>query len=245
MKNPTIAVLLIGNELLSGRTADANLNYIARRLTDEGLRLMEARVVRDDPAAIVAALKALSKAYDFVFTTGGIGPTHDDITVSCVAQAFGVGISRNSKVEAALQQALGSRATPATFKMADYPDGARLIPNGATPASGFMLENVIVMAGIPRIMQAMFEAALPLLPKGAQTFSLSLDTTLIESQISLKFEDIQRLYPQVELGSYPFTQEDRRGTSLVVRGTDRAQVDAAFEAVQTMVADLGGLSATA
>jgi molybdopterin-biosynthesis enzyme MoeA-like protein len=239
MSTPTAAALIIGNELLSGRTQDANLNQLARRLSDVGIALREARFVRDEEAEIVSALNALRAGYTYVFTTGGIGPTHDDITAASVAKAFGVPVLRNEEVANMLKRTRGANMTDATLTMADYPEGVRLLPlqDGVPP--GFYLGNVFVMAGVPHIMQVMLEGALPLLEQGENFHTRSVDVIMGEGQISQRFQAVQAQYPGLELGSYPFRAGSRYGTSLVVRGTNREAVEAAFHKVEGFLADMG------
>lgn len=236
---PTAAVLLIGNELLSGRTEDLNLNYIARRLNDVGVHLNECRMVRDDETQIIETLNTLRDMYTYIFTTGGIGPTHDDITTHCVAKAFKVEIERNHTVAEALRIRSNGRATEETYKMADFPMGAHLIPNPESAAPGYYIGNVYVLAGIPKIMQVMLEGVLPLLEHGTPVLSKSVDVMTGESQISAPLAAVQAQFPQVELGSYPFKLSNTHGTSLVVRGTDREKVEQAFAGIHTFLAEMG------
>lgn len=240
---PTAAILLIGNELLSGRTADANMNYIARRLTDVGVKLCEVRVVADDEAAIGEAVNALRDKHTYVFTTGGIGPTHDDITLASIAKAFGVGMSRNARVEDYLRKELGNKAVPATFRMADYPEGAEQVwhPKGtdAAWAPCCRMANVFVLAGVPRVMQAMLEAVLPLLTQGPPIHARSVDVWTRESLIAEGLGDIQARFPAVDVGSYPYRIENRPGTTLVARGTDAAAVAGAHAAILAMLDSMG------
>jgi molybdenum cofactor synthesis domain-containing protein len=240
MSNPTAAVLIIGNEILSGRVADENLAFIAKRLADTGIDLKEARTVRDEEPAIVEAVRHLSQTYTYLLTTGGIGPTHDDITMAAIATAVRLPLERNQAVVDKLKQAMGSRATEATFKMADYPQNARLVPTPETTAPGCMVNNIVILAGIPRIMQGMLEAALPLLSHGTPTHTLSVDVWLPESKIAQGLEAVQRRFPTLDIGSYPYRVEGRPGTALVARGTEQPQVAAAFGAIQKMIDDLGG-----
>jgi molybdopterin-biosynthesis enzyme MoeA-like protein len=239
MTTPTAAALIIGNELLSGRTQDANLNQIARRLNDVGIALREARFVRDEEAEIGRALNALREEYTYVFTTGGIGPTHDDITAASVAKAFGVPVLRNEEVVSMLKKTRGASITEAALTMADYPEGARLLPMQEGVPPGFYLGNVFVLAGVPHIMQVMLEGAVPLLQQGENFYTRSVDVIMGESQISQRFQAVQAQHPGLELGSYPFRAGSRYGTSLVVRGTDREDVDMAFQKVKGFLADIG------
>lgn len=236
---PTAAILIIGNEVLSGRTPDMNINIIARRLAEYGMSLREVRVVRDVETEIVEGVNALRRRHTYVFTTGGIGPTHDDITTPSIARAFGVAVERNLQVEQKLKDNYGSHVTPATLKMADFPAGARIVPHGEPFAPGYMMENVVVMAGVPRIMTIMLEAALPLLQQGAPIHTRQVDAWVYESAIAQPLEAIQRRYPTVDIGSYPYRMEGRVGTALVARGTDADQVDGAFTAIGDMLDDAG------
>lgn len=242
VENPTAALVLIGNELLSGRTPDANLSYISRRLEELGIRLMECRVVRDEKPKIMRAVNALRSQFTYVFTTGGIGSTHDDITVECIAEAFGAEMERNNEVVERFDKKKIEENWPITentYRMADYPVGARLIENGATVAPGFQLGNVFALAGIPKYAQSMFEAVVPFLQTGQPMHSLSIDVLAPESVIGEAFSEIQDRYAALELGSYPFRHEGRPGTSLVIKGVDRDLVDSAYRAVEMMLDEVG------
>ena len=237
--NPTAAVLVIGNEVLSGRTADANINILARRLGEVGITLAECRVVKDIAEHIITALNALRTQYTYVFTTGGIGPTHDDITMASVAKAFGVAIERNLQVEGKLREYAGSRLTNATLRMADYPAGARVVWHGEGYAPGCIMENVVIMAGQPRIMQVMLGAALPLLKQGQPVHARQVDAWIYESAIAEGLEAVQSRFPNLDIGSYPYRIEGRAGTALVARGTHLADVEEAFAAINKLLDDLG------
>jgi molybdenum cofactor synthesis domain-containing protein len=237
--NPTAAILIIGNEVLSGRTADANINHIARRLGESGIDLIEARVVKDVEASIITALNALRSQYTYVFTTGGIGPTHDDITIPTLAKAFGVAVERSLQVEAKLREYYANRLMPATLRMADFPAGARIVWHGENFPPSCIMENVIVLAGQPRNMQVMLEAALPLLNHGQPLHTRQVDAWVYESAIAEKFEAIQNRFPKVDLGSYPYRIEGRAGTALVARGLNVEEVDAAFKAINELLDELG------
>lgn len=239
MPNPTAAILIIGNEVLSGRVADVNVNTIARRLADVGINLREVRMVRDEEDAILEALHTLRTRYQTVFTTGGIGPTHDDITVATVAKAFGVAVVRNVDVENKLKDHYGSRITAAALRMADYPAGARLVHHGQDFAPGFMMENVVVLAGQPRIMSLMLEAALPLLQTGTPLYTRQVDVWGQESLLAEPLASIQGRFPAVDIGSYPYRAEGRPGTALVCRSEDPHATDASFEAIMGMIGTLG------
>jgi len=239
---PTAAVLLIGNEILSGRTQDANLNYIARQLTVLGIRLKEVRVVADEVDAIVEAVNTLRARHTYVFTTGGIGPTHDDITAECVAKAFGVKNTIHPEAYemlAAFYAESGREFNEARLRMAHTPEGASLIENKVSRAPGFRMENVYVMAGIPAVMRAMFEAAVPTLKTGPTVRSRSIATFTPEGDIAKGLGDLQARYPVLEIGSYPFVRDGRVGTTLVMRGTDGEAIDKAAAELTRIIRDLG------
>lgn len=233
---PTAALLIIGNEILSGRTKDANLNYLAVQLNQMGIRLSECRVVSDNEAVIIDAVFALSKSNEYVFTSGGIGPTHDDITTACIAKAFGAKLERNAEAEARLWKHYKPEdINEARLKMADIPMGAELIDNPVSAAPGFVLGNVYVMAGVPRIMQAMFDGVKHRLTGGAVTLSHTLSATVTEGFIATELGEIQAANPAVEIGSYPFIRDGKLGTSLVTRSTDKSALDAVLIALRALV----------
>jgi molybdenum cofactor synthesis domain-containing protein len=231
MPNPTAAMLVIGDEILSGRTRDANMYHLAGLLTAAGITLAEVRVVADDTAAIIAGVNALRAAYDHVFTSGGIGPTHDDITAEAIAAAFGVGIGIRDDARALLQAHYDRAGLPfneARQRMARIPDGASLIDNPVSTAPGFTLQNVHVMAGVPNIFQAMIASVLPTLTGGQPLLSQSLRVNRGEGDIAAPFAAIAADFPNLSMGSYPFNQNGSFGTNLVVRGTDPADLDRAM-----------------
>lgn len=231
MTNPTAAMLVIGDEILSGRTRDANMYYLAGELTRIGIRLAEVRVVADDHASIVAAVNALRAAYNTVFTSGGIGPTHDDITADAIADAFGVAIGHRADAMALLQahyDRAGLEFNEARRRMARIPEGAALIDNPVSTAPGFTLGNVHVMAGVPNIFQAMLASVLPKLTGGPPLLSQSLRVNRGEGEIAAGFGALAAEFPDLSMGSYPFLQNGAHGTNLVIRGTDPARVDAAM-----------------
>ncbi len=231
MPNPSAAMLVIGDEILSGRTRDANMHHLAGELTNIGIDLQEVRIVSDKPAAIVAAVEALSSAYDHVFTSGGIGPTHDDITADNVAAAFGVPIGVRDDARALLQahyDRSGTELNEARLRMARIPEGATLIENPVSAAPGFTLENVHVMAGVPQIFQAMVESVLPGLTGGAPVQSQTRRIDRAEGEIAGPLSRIAEDYPDLSIGSYPFHYDGRHGAHVVIRGPDPAQVDAAM-----------------
>lgn len=239
MTNPTAAMLVIGDEILSGRTRDSNMHHLAKRLTDHGIRLAEARVVADEQPAIVAAVNALRAAYDHVFTSGGIGPTHDDITADAIAAAFGVGIDHRADAMARLQAHYDRSGMPfndARKRMARIPDGATLIDNPVSIAPGFTLGNVHVMAGVPNIFESMLEGVLATLSGGAPLLSQSLRVNRGEGEIAGPFGTLAAEFPDLSMGSYPFVQNGAYGTNLVIRGTDAARLDDAMTRLSALFA---------
>jgi len=236
----TAAILVIGNEILSGRTQDVNVQYIATGLGQIGVRVKEVRVVADDEAAIVDAVNALRSLYRYVFTTGGIGPTHDDITAECIAKAFGVPLLRDPRAVALLlQQIKPENLNEARLRMANIPEGADLIDNPVSRAPGFHIGNVYVMAGVPRIMQAMFDGVKPTLQGGARLLSASVIIYAPEGAVAAALSAIQDGAPDTEIGSYPFAREGRFGTVIVTRGTDRARVAEISAQVVAMAREMG------
>ena len=239
----TAAVLVIGDEILSGRTKDKNIGYIADHCTQIGIQLREVRIVADDEADIVAAVNALRSRYDYVFTTGGIGPTHDDITADCIAKAFGVGIDVDPRALALLKpyyEKRGVELTEGRLRMARIPDGADLIENSVSVAPGFMTGNVITLAGVPNIMQAMLDGILPQLEGGPELHARTVACALAEGQIAADLGALQDRYPDLEIGSYPYFRNGFFGVSLVLRGTDETRVMAATEDLAGIVLRLGG-----
>lgn len=238
--NPTAAMLVIGDEILSGRTRDGNTHYLAGELTRHGITLAEARIVADVPEAIVAAVNALRDAYDHVFTSGGIGPTHDDITADAIAAAFGVPISHRADAMALLAAHYDRAGLPfneARQRMARIPEGAALIDNPVSTAPGFTLGNVHVMAGVPNIFQAMVASVLPTLTGGAPLLSQSLRVSRGEGEIAGPFGALAAEFPDLSMGSYPFVQNGAYGSNLVIRGTDPARIDAAMTRLAALFAD--------
>jgi molybdenum cofactor synthesis domain-containing protein len=245
----TAAVLVIGDEILSGRTQDTNLAAIARFLAPFGIDVAEARFVADVEAEIVAAVHALRTRYDYVFTTGGIGPTHDDITADAIGAAFGLPVEHHPEAMALL----AARYAPSDFnerrqRMARVPKGAKLVKNSVSTAPGFQVENVFVMAGVPKIMQAMLEDIAPRLARGVPVISRSLSVPLPEGGIAEALAGIQRRYPEVAIGSYPFFPEAAPGgerpqrmvgTALVARGREAAKVDAAMAEIRELALNQG------
>ena len=235
----TAAVLIIGNEILSGRTQDTNLAHLAKTLNGYGIQVREARVVPDVEAEIVAAINALRVRYDYLFTTGGIGPTHDDITADCVAKAFGVELEIHPQIAELIQRRPSPPEVMASrMRMARVPRGGGLIDNPLGPP-GFYIDNVYVMAGIPRIMQQMIASLDGKLKRGVVVQSRSVTAFVSEGQIAKGLGAVQDRFAQVDVGSYPFQRQERFGTTLVMRGSDAAELDAALADVVALIRSLG------
>ena len=237
---PTAAILIIGDEILSGRTQDTNSAYIARFLAALGIDLSEIRVVPDIEDEIIAALNALRARYTLVFTTGGIGPTHDDITADAVAKAFGVEIGYHPEAYALL----AARYKPEDFndmrkRMARIPHGASLIKNTVSIAPGFHIGNVYVMAGVPMVMRAMLEVIEPTLPRGALVVSATVSAQMPEGTVAPGLLEIQKAHPEVAIGSYPFYNDKGPGTQLVTRGRDADAVERVAQAIEELVKQFG------
>ncbi|MEZ5750591.1 MAG: molybdopterin-binding protein [Paracoccaceae bacterium] len=239
MPNPTAAMLVIGDEILSGRTRDSNMHHLAKALTGHGIRLIEARFVADVHDDIVAAVRALSARHDHLFTSGGIGPTHDDITADAVADAFGAAIGVRDDARAILEahyQRTGLELNEMRLRMARIPDGATLIDNPISSAPGFTLANVHVMAGVPAVFEAMVASVLPTLTGGDPLLSQMIDAQRGEGEIARPLADLAARYPALSFGSYPYQRNGVFGTQLVVRGTDAAMLDAAMVELAGLVA---------
>jgi molybdenum cofactor synthesis domain-containing protein len=238
------AILVIGDEILSGRTQDTNTGYIARWLAQLGIPVGEARVVPDIEAEIVAAVRHLSGRYDYVFSTGGIGPTHDDITADCMAKAFNTGIDFHPAVFAAMAARYASMGNvefnTARQRMARIPFGAALIGNKLSGAPGFQIGNVFVMAGIPAVMQAMLEDVRSRLVAGKALSSVTVSAFLGEGTIAAALTALQKQHPDVPLGSYPFNRDGRFGTSLVARGSDETVLAKVKEGLVALIRGAGG-----
>src|SRR6266699_1132893 len=237
----TAAVLVIGDEILSGRTKDKNIGYIADYLTALGIDLKEVRVVGDIENEIIVALDALRARYTYVFTTGGIGPTHDDITADSIAKAFGVGIDHHPEVVARFRERFRGpgELNEARLRMARIPDGAELIQSATILAPGFKIGNVIVMAGVPSTTQAMMDIVAPKLKSGVRMLSDSVRANAREGDIGGPLREIANAHPDTIIGSYPFLDEDKKpNTNLVVRSRDPEKLNAAMAAVKEMLAGL-------
>jgi molybdenum cofactor synthesis domain-containing protein len=236
----TAAVLVIGDEILSGRTKDKNIGYIADYLTAIGIDLKEVRVVADEELSVVEAVNALRRKYTYVFTTGGIGPTHDDITADCVAKAFGVKLPYHPDAVAILKERLaktGGELNEARMRMARIPEGAALVANKVSGAPGFWLGNVIVMAGIPTVMQAMLDEVAPKLKTGTKMMSETIRADLKEGDVGTQLGEIAKANPESIIGSYPFFDEKLGpNTNIVVRSRDPQKLQVVKGAVEEMIA---------
>lgn len=237
MSNPTAAMLVIGDEILSGRTRDANMHHLAGQLTEAGIDLREVRVVSDDAPAIISAIKALSAAYDTVFTSGGIGPTHDDITADCIAAAFDDHIDVRDDARALLAAhyaKTGSELNEARLRMARIPDSATLIDNPVSVAPGFTIQNVHVMAGVPSVFQAMVATVLPTLTGGAPLISRTLRIDRGEGDIAGPLGALAADFSDLSIGSYPFQKDGKFGANIVIRGTDEARLETALSQLEAL-----------
>ncbi len=240
--SPTAAVLLIGNELLSGRTQDTNLAFMAKALSARGIRLNQARIIPDDETVIVDTLNSLRASSTYVFTTGGIGPTHDDITADCVAKAFQVAIDIHPEAQSRLLSYWSQRGIEPNedrLRMARIPHGGELIDNPVSVAPGFRIDNVFVLAGVPRIMQAMFNSVLPDLQCGPIIDSVSIKCNLGEGTIAAPLRALQSSFPDVDLGSYPGGVENAFLT-LVARSDNEEKLSEAQQALCKLVESVGG-----
>lgn len=239
----TAAMLAIGDELLSGRTRDKNIGHLASALTLQGIDLKEVRIVSDEQNDIVSAVKALSERYDYVFTSGGIGPTHDDITADAIAVAFGVEIDHDPRAMKLLSDHYSSRKmefTTARQRMARIPETADLIPNAVSVAPGFIIGNVHVIAGVPSVFQAMLEVLLATLEGGSQMHSSAVECVYGEGTIGDRLGDIQKQHPETSIGSYPKFDGENYSTQIVVRSRDQEAISSAISDVQAMLTEIDG-----
>jgi molybdenum cofactor synthesis domain-containing protein len=237
----TACVLIIGNEILSGRTADANLVFLARGLTELGIRLREARVIPDDTSVIVSTVNEVRHAFDYVFTTGGIGPTHDDITAQCVADAFGVPLKLHPDAKRLLETHYPTgQLNEARLRMAMVPEGAVLLPNPISRAPGFQIGNVFVLPGVPSIMRGIFEQLKYRLVGGTKMLSRSVSCHLAEGTLAKDLSELQARYPDLEIGSYPYFRRGDFGVTLVLRGTEKGLLAIAVEELNALIRALGG-----
>ncbi|MGY8813147.1 MAG: competence/damage-inducible protein A [Gammaproteobacteria bacterium] len=239
--NPTAAVIIIGNEILSGRTRDANLSFIGGRCDELGIDLKEARVIPDDEQTIIDTVNLYRSLFNYVFTTGGIGPTHDDITAASIARAFNVKLERNAEAVTTMDKYYPEgKLNEARLKMADVPLGAVLIDNPVSAAPGFQMENVFVLPGVPSIMQAMFNGMTDRLVGGLPMLTESVKTNLPEGTLAPNLAMIQDTYPNVSIGSYPFFRIGMLGVNLVLRSTDDDSLRQATDNVKDMIIKLEG-----
>jgi molybdenum cofactor synthesis domain-containing protein len=237
----TACVLIIGNEILSGRTQDANLAFLAQGLNEVGIRLREARVIPDEPSVIISTVNEVRLAFDYVFTTGGIGPTHDDITAQCIADAFAVALVVHPDAKRLLETHYPpGQLNEARLRMAMVPDGAILLPNPISRAPGFQIGNVFVLPGVPSIMQGIFEQLKYRLVGGEKMLSRSISCRLAEGTLAQDLAALQERYPDAEIGSYPYFRRGDFGVTLVLRGTDRERLAEATEELKTLIRKLGG-----
>ncbi|MFV2033531.1 MAG: competence/damage-inducible protein A [Halocynthiibacter sp.] len=240
MPNPTAAMLVIADEILSGRTRDANMHHLAGELSKHGIELKEVRVVSDDRTAIIDAVRALARAHDHVFSSGGIGPTHDDITADAIAAAFDTSIDIRADARALLAahcEQAGIELNAARLRMARIPEGASLIDNPVSAAPGFSLGNVHVLAGVPTVFQAMVAGLVPRLTGGAPLLSQSLRFMVGEGLLAEPLASLAADYPMLSIGSYPFQKSGVYGTNIVVRGSDRDAVGAAMHKLAALHLD--------
>ena len=228
MMNPTASMLVIGDEILSGRTRESNMNFLAIELSKVGIDLKEVRIVRDCKPAIISAVINLSSSFDLVFTSGGIGPTHDDITSECMAEAFNRSLEIHKDARNKLEdyyRELGKKLNSSRLGMARIPKGAELIENSVSAAPGFSIGNVHVMAGIPKVFQAMVSNIIKTLKKGTPTLSKTIKLSLAEGEIAYILEKLSSAYPELSIGSYPFVENDEFGVDIVVRGERSDLID--------------------
>lgn len=237
--NPTSSVVIIGNEILSGRTLDLNTQYIAKKLSEVGIVLLETRTISDNIQIIIDTVSELKSKYDYIFTTGGIGPTHDDITSQAIAMLFKVPLELNESAYLAIKKSYESKnikLNVAAEKMARIPKGAILINNPISGAPGFYIENVYVTAGVPYIMQAMIDQIIEQLKHGDKIFSKNIDLKVIEGVIAEDFSNLQNKYKDIEMGSYPFRNDKFYGTSLVLRSYNHELLLQAYKELMDMIA---------
>jgi molybdenum cofactor synthesis domain-containing protein len=235
----TAALLIIGDEILSGRTQDANLAYLAKWLNMQGIHMKECRVVADEEPAIVAAINVLRSTHNYVFTTGGIGPTHDDITVDSIALALGVPVVIHPRAEALLRDYYGEALNEKRLRMARVPQGAELIEGKASAAPGIRVQNIFIMAGVPRIMQGMLAVIEGSLEGGEPVLSRTVGARIAESVVAELLQTVEKAHDDVQVGSYPFWREGKAGANFVIRSTSAHQMNLAAEAILTGVRALG------
>ena len=241
-KSYAACLLVIGDEILSGRTQDLNVQFLGETLGRHGIALKEVRILPDDENILIPQLKEVKLQYDYVFTTGGIGPTHDDITADCVARALGLPLIEDGEALKRLKSHYKENLTDERAKMAKIPFGSHLIDNPVTSAPGFYIDNVYVLAGVPRIMRAMIMSLLPTLKGGIAIASKSVSCLLGEGIIAKDLKDLQEQYTSVSIGSYPFFRPDGHGTTLVVRGKNEKMIERVLRHIKQIILDHGGIS---
>ena len=240
---PKAIMIVIGNEILSGRTKDKNIGWVAEKLNSIGIDLIEARIIRDNPDVIISNIQELSKKVDYIFTSGGIGPTHDDITTVAIAKAFGVPVEQNKEALRRLEEhykGTGIELNSARLKMADIPKGAELIDNPVSAAPGFNIKNVYVMAGVPKIMQAMLDGIIKTIKNGSKTISISIGCNIGEGNIAKGLEIIEHSQKNIEIGCYPWFRAGIAGTNVVIRSLDQQACAVAAEKVKFLIKEFGG-----
>ncbi len=234
----TAALVIIGNEILSGRTQDINTKFLAENLTNRGIKLKEVSIIPDDKATIASKVSSYKEIHDYVFTTGGIGPTHDDITAESIALGLGRNLILNEEAVSAIEKYYGkdsAELSRARVKMAYLPEGSEIITNSLTGAPGFKIENIFVLAGVPDIMRSMFESIVQNLAIGSKIYSQSIDIYKPESEIASTLTQIQEQFTNVEIGSYPFSKNFKIGCQVALNSTDKQALDKAFEQVKTLL----------
>ena len=237
----TAGVIIIGNEILSGRTQDSNLSYLGKRLDALGVQLTEAIVIPDQEIIIIDTVRNFHERFDYIFTTGGIGPTHDDITSQSIAKAFNVKLEQNPDAVAKLEQYYEpGRINAARLKMANIPRGGILIDNPVSGAPGFQIENVFVLAGVPIIMEAMFEGIIDRIKGGAPILTASVATNIGESILASGLTELQDKYPDITIGSYPFFKRGKLGVNLVFRSTSSGKLIELNNDIKHLISGLDG-----
>ena len=237
-KNPTACIIIIGNEILTGRTLDTNKHDLCKELSANGIDVVEARVIKDNEKIIIKVINEVRKKYNYIFTTGGIGPTHDDVTSISIAKAFKKKLVKNKKAERILKiyySSMKKKLNEARLKMAFIPQGSELLYNPVTKAAGFRIKNVYVMAGIPQIMEAMFKKIIVKLKKGIPDISKTILIKIPESNIAQDLLNIQKKFDEVEIGSYPFLNNKLKGVNIVLRSKNKNQINNASKEIKKII----------
>lgn len=243
IQRPTACLLVIGDEILTGRTQDVHIKYLGEKLSVQGIDLKEARVISDNIESIIKHINEVRSSFTYVFTTGGIGPTHDDKTAEAIAKAFNTPLEENVEALAMLQARWGKEVSPSNRRMARIPKGATLIENIVTQAPGFQIANVYVLAGVPSIMRAMVDTLLPNLKGGAPVKTKSISCLLGEGILAETLETLDQTYPSVQIGSYPFFLPQGHGTTIVIRGIQEENVEKVFSLLKIVIKNKGGIPA--